>query len=41
MIKKTDAKLVALVAGGVFVAGLLMSQFRDVGVVAMANDGYK
>ena len=39
--KKTDAKLVVLVAAGVFVAGLVMNQFSNVAVVGMAKDGYR
>lgn len=40
MLKKGDVKSVALVAVGVMVAGALMYQFRDIGVIAMARNGY-
>jgi len=40
MVKKGDVKLVATVAVGVFVAGLAMYQFRDVGLVGQARNGY-
>ena len=35
-----DIKTVAVVAVGVFVAGLVMNQFRDIGIVKMAHDGF-
>lgn len=38
--KKTDIKLMAIVAGGVFVAGLAMNQFRNIAVVNQARAGY-
>lgn len=38
--KKTDLKLVGLMVGAVFAAGLLMAQFQNVGIVAQAKSGY-
>jgi hypothetical protein len=38
--KRADVKSVALVVAGVFVAGLVMNQFRNVGLVNMAINGY-
>lgn len=40
MPKKTDLKLVAMVAIGVMVAGYAMHMFRDVGVVDDAKRGF-
>lgn len=40
MPKKQDVKAVAVVTVGVMLAGFLMYQFRDVGLVAQASSGY-
>lgn len=40
MPKKTDVKLVAMVAVGVIVAGYVMYMGRDIGVLADANRGF-
>lgn len=40
MPKKTDVKLVALVAAGVMLAGYAMYQFRDVGFIDEARSGF-
>ena len=38
--KKTDLKLLAIVTGGVLLAGLAMNQFADISVVAKARNGF-
>lgn len=38
--KKTDLKLIAFSAAGVVIAGFLMAQFANVGVIAQAKSGY-
>lgn len=38
--RKSDVKAMLMVTAGVMVAGILMYQFRDVGIVAQARDGY-
>lgn len=38
--KKGDVKAMAIVVGGVMVAGLIMSQFRRVGLIDQARSGY-
>ena len=40
MLKKGDLKLVALVAAGVAVAGLVFSQFGDVPGIKEARNGF-
>lgn len=40
MPKKSDIKLVGLVAIGVMVAGYAMYQFRDVTLINQARSGY-
>lgn len=38
--RKSDVKAMGMVIAGVMVAGMLMYQFRDVGLIAQARDGY-
>lgn len=40
MPKKTDIKLMAIVAAGVIAAGFIMHQFRDVDFIDQANSGF-
>lgn len=40
MMKKTDVKLVAMVVGGVVLAGYLMNALSDIGVIADARRGF-
>jgi hypothetical protein len=40
MPKKQDVKAVGVVVVGVLIAGFLMKQFSDVGVVDTARSGY-
>lgn len=40
MPKKADIKAVAIVTVGVLVAGLIMYQFRDVGLVNQSSSGF-
>lgn len=40
MPKKAEIKMVAFVAVGVVLGGWAMAQFRDVGFIAQARDGY-
>lgn len=40
MPKKADVKAVAVVTVGVMVAGFLMYQFRDIGLIRAARSGY-
>ncbi|SFN65136.1 hypothetical protein SAMN05216224_108140 [Thioclava dalianensis] len=40
MVKKGDVKAVAVVMVGVMLAGFAMYQFRDIGLVSQARNGY-
>jgi len=40
LLKKQDIKSVAIVTVGVMLAGFVMFQLRDVGVIAQARAGY-
>lgn len=40
MVKKGDVKAVAVVMVGVMLAGFAMYQFRDIGLIGQARNGY-